>query len=371
MNYRYSMLLLVDKVIGTEALSVSAVPFYHDLSFKFNFPGKKYGNFSITGLGGVSGINENESDKDTSEWNSDWQGSDYHFGSRMGTIIASHTYFFDNTTRLESYVSLSGVNSLIKEDTFNIALIEPSPQRRQNSWMTTLQFGTDLRKKINSRDILDCGLNARLIYYNFKDEEAGSNGELVSKIQVDGNSFLMKGFIQWQHKFTDRFELVSGVNGLYFGYNDKLAADPRISLKFQIDGRQSVSLGTGIFSQLPELMFYFIETELPEGQIVNTNKDLGFMKSFHIVGGYDLLIFESTRLKAETYFQHLYNIPVKQNLPAYSMLNFGEDSFSSLPVIDSLTSSGTGNNIGIELTLEKFLSKGWYLLFTSSLFKSN
>ncbi len=67
-NYRYSMLLLVDKIIGTEALSVSAVPFYHDFSIKLNFPGRKHGKFSITGIGGISGINEIESDKDSSEW---------------------------------------------------------------------------------------------------------------------------------------------------------------------------------------------------------------------------------------------------------------------------------------------------------------
>jgi len=45
------MLLLVDQIIGLEALSVSAIPYYHDLSFKFNFPDKKFGRFSITGLG--------------------------------------------------------------------------------------------------------------------------------------------------------------------------------------------------------------------------------------------------------------------------------------------------------------------------------
>jgi hypothetical protein len=38
------------------SLSVSAVPFYQDHSFNFNFPGKKYGKFSITGIGRVSDI---------------------------------------------------------------------------------------------------------------------------------------------------------------------------------------------------------------------------------------------------------------------------------------------------------------------------
>jgi hypothetical protein len=371
LNYRYSMLLLVDKVIGTEALSVSAVPFYHDLSFKFNFPSKKYGKFSITGIGGVSGINEIESDKDTSEWSSGWQGSDYKFGSRMGTLIASHTYFFNERTRLESYLVLSGVNSTISQDTFTVVNPEPAAQRRQDSWMSALQFSCSLRKKLSVQNLFDAGLNAKLIFYSFEDKATMQNSELVPQIHVDGNTALFRGYFQWQHRFTDRLELIAGVHGLIFGYNKKFTADPRLSFKWQIDGRQSVSFGTGIFSQLPEAMFYLTETEMPDGRIENTNRDLGYMKSFHMVAGYDFLILQGLRLKSEVYYQHLFNIPVKENVPAYSMLNFGEDSFSSLPVIDSLVSKGTGNNIGIELTVEKFLSQGYYFLFTASLFKSN
>lgn len=371
LNYRYSMLVLVDEIIGTEALSVSAVPFYHDLSFKLNFPGKKYGKFSVTGIGGISGIDENESDKDTSEWSSSWQGSDYNFGSRMGTLIASHTYFFNPKTRLESYLSLSGVNSVVREDTFTVVNIDPAPQRRQDSWQTTLQVGGSLRKKLNPKNLFDFGLNVQFIIYKFEDQASGDAYQLVPLIQVRGNSTFFKSYFQWQHKFSDHLVINSGIDALYFGYNKKLSADPRISFKWQMNARQSLSLGTGLFSQLPEKMFYFVDTELPDGSVARTNRNLDYMRSFHLVLGYDFLIFKNLRLKAEAYFQHLFNIPVKMNEPAYSMLNFGEDSFSSLPVIDSLVSRGTGNNVGIEFTLERFLNKGYYFLFTSSIFKSN
>jgi len=370
LNYRYSMLLLIDQFISTEALSVSAVPFYHDLSFKFNFPGKKYGKFSITGIGGVSGINENESDKDTSEWSSNYQGSDYYFGSRMGSLIASHTYFLNPKTRLESYISLSGVNSVVRQDTFTIVNQEPAPQQRQDSWQTTLKLAASLHKRPDPKNLFDTGLNFFWVFYQFEDKSARYGPVLVPQIDVNGNSTLLKGFVQWQHKFSDQFELNTGLNALFFGFNRKLTADPRLSFKWQINDQHSVSLGTGIYSQLPEEMFYFIETDLPDGTTQLTNEKLGYMRSFHLVLGYDYLIFENLRLKTEAYYQHLFNIPVKENVPAWSMLNFGEDSFSSLPVIDSLVSKGTGNNLGIELTLERFLNRGYYFLFTSSVFKS-
>jgi len=50
------------------------------------------------------------------------------------------------------------------------------------------------------------------------------------------------------------------------------------------------------------------------------------------------------------------------------MINAGD--FFGIPLIDSLVNKGTGRNYGLELTLEKFLSKGYYFLFTASLFDS-
>jgi outer membrane receptor protein involved in Fe transport len=50
------------------------------------------------------------------------------------------------------------------------------------------------------------------------------------------------------------------------------------------------------------------------------------------------------------------------------MLNAGD--FFGLPLLDSLMNEGTGENYGIEFTIEKFLSDGYYFLVTTSLFNS-
>jgi len=50
------------------------------------------------------------------------------------------------------------------------------------------------------------------------------------------------------------------------------------------------------------------------------------------------------------------------------MLNTGSAFKTDLQ--DSLTNKGTGENYGIELTIEKFFSKGYYCLFTSSFYSS-
>ena len=50
------------------------------------------------------------------------------------------------------------------------------------------------------------------------------------------------------------------------------------------------------------------------------------------------------------------------------MLNTGARFNTELE--DNLINKGTGTNYGLELTVEKFFSKGYYGLFTSSIFDS-
>jgi len=84
--------------------------------------------------------------------------------------------------------------------------------------------------------------------------------------------------------------------------------------------------------------------------------------------GYNFQPFKDWRLKAEAYYQHIYNVPVNTFLSSYSMLNTGASFKTELE--DSLTNSGTGRNYGLELTIEKFFSNGYYGLFTSSIYQS-
>jgi len=118
---------------------------------------------------------------------------------------------------------------------------------------------------------------------------------------------------------------------------------------------------------LQPITVYFNREETDEG-VVSNNKNLDFNKALHAVIGYDFQFSETLRLKSEIYYQHLYDIAVDRFSSSFSMLNTGADF--TLPENADLVNEGTGTNMGIELTLEKFLSKGYYFLFTTSLFDS-
>jgi hypothetical protein len=72
------------------------------------------------------------------------------------------------------------------------------------------------------------------------------------------------------------------------------------------------------------------------------------------------------RLKIEPYLQLLYDVPVIPD-SNYSVLNLEAEWYS---FNKQLINTGTGINMGIDFTLERFLHDGYYYLITASLFDS-
>jgi hypothetical protein len=74
------------------------------------------------------------------------------------------------------------------------------------------------------------------------------------------------------------------------------------------------------------------------------------------------------KVKIETYYQQLSKVPVNSYSSSYSSLN---DGLSFAPSdVTNLVNKGSGTNYGAELTLERYLDKGFYFLVTASVFDS-
>jgi hypothetical protein len=113
----------------------------------------------------------------------------------------------------------------------------------------------------------------------------------------------------------------------------------------------------------------FLNEQTSQNTLERTNLDLTFLRSHHYVFGYDRRFGTDWRLKAEVYYQDLFDIPIENSdTSTYSVINEGGDF-----VFDergSLVNEGTGTNYGLELTLEKFYSNNYYMLLTTSLYES-
>ena len=156
----------------------------------------------------------------------------------------------------------------------------------------------------------------------------------------------------------------AGLHGHYFDLNKELVLEPRLGLTYNIGKAQSVSFAYGKHSRLEPLTLYF--ARVSDGtNITQPNKDLKVSKAHHLVFAYDISFSPDLRLKIEPYIQFLYDVPVIPD-SSFSVLNMEADWYFDKELINT----GTGTNMGIDVTLERFLKNGYYFLVTASLFDS-
>jgi len=135
---------------------------------------------------------------------------------------------------------------------------------------------------------------------------------------------------------------------------------------WKLNGTSSLNAGYGKHSTMESVHNYFTRVKQADGTVSEPNKNLDLLKADHFVLGYEKRFGENLRLKAESYYQHLYNLPV-ENSPnsSYATLNEGAD-FRYVELVNK----GTGSNYGVELTLERFFNKSYYYLINASLYNS-
>lgn len=148
--------------------------------------------------------------------------------------------------------------------------------------------------------------------------------------------------------------------------NSNIAVEPRFGLKWAINPSQSISAAYGVHSKMESLVNYFSVSTDEDGSKSMPNQNLDFSKARHYVLGYNNMLTNNLLLKAEVYYQDLYNIPVENDInSSYSLIN----SISGYTT-RKLLNKGTGYNYGIELTLERYFANNYYYMLSSSLFES-
>jgi hypothetical protein len=361
--YRYSFTSLLE-ALGVK-LKESAG--YQDLSFKLNFPTRKAGTFSLTGIGGLSDISVKDSDKEPEDWIFEGHGEDLSTKSRLGALGLSHLYFFNENTRIQSRISFitSGIETAI--DTFDLTSASPFRWAGENSRENKLSASVSLMKKFNRMNSLDAGAIYDLYMVSYADSQY-IHHNYTYFTDISRNMGLLRAFGAFQHHFGSKVTSSIGAQFQYLGLNGSWSVEPRLSFKWDVTPLSSISAGFGLHSQMIPGMLYFTRATLADGSTILTNEDLDFMRSLHAVTGYDRLITEQLRFKAEAFCQYLYKVPVKESIPQYSVLNEGIDYY--MLRYDSLTSRGDGTNFGIDLTLERFLHRNYYYLFTASFYRS-
>jgi hypothetical protein len=361
--YRYSITDIIEKL----GIQLDESARYQDLSFKLNFPTKKAGVFSLFGIGGTSGITNKDSEQNSEDWTFDSHGEDLQSESALISVGFAHHYFFNASASIQTKVSFVGSHLETQIDTFSTVNETPFLKNGEESSELIYGLSTKFSKKINAASMFDLGLSWRFYDVDYSDSIYKKQA-YVKQTDIRSQFGLLSAYAQWKYEFSNNFSTYAGIHYQYFTVSGSQLPEPRIGLKYQFNPQHTLNFGAGLHSQTQARVMYFVQTPMKDGGYALTNEPMDFSKSIQCVLGYDYLFTEYFRFKADAYYQYLYDVPVKQSIPQYSILNEGTEYF--LERMDSLVNKGTGTNYGLELTLEKFLSRNYFFLLTASLFQS-
>ncbi|GAB4322326.1 MAG: carboxypeptidase-like regulatory domain-containing protein [Bacteroidales bacterium] len=357
-NYRYSTLGLVQWLLPPEAEKIT----YQDMTFKLRFKTGQKSTISIWGIG-LQDRSGQKAELDSTRWKYETdrqEGAPVQFMAATGV---THNWLPGKSTSIITRLAatINGLDWDVKQLDSNLTL-QPLNSIRYN--YLNLVLASDLTHRLPAGQVIQAGARVTGLGYDMFLQDAGYPGNsLVTVVDEQGNSVLVTGYLAGSWQVLPALKLSGGFSMMWFTLNGEYSIEPRISAKWSLDDRNALSLGYGKHSRIERLNYYFT-TGITAGEQWN-NRHLGLMHAHHIVGGFTHRWSENLIMKIEPYWQWLDEVPVMPG-SSFSFINLENEWFFS----DRLVNSGKGSNRGIDVTLEKYLSSGYYFMATASIFKS-
>lgn len=356
----------------------AAIPNYNDISFNADFGKSTSGIFSVYGIGGLSNIAFLGKDAEETDLFSA-KDANQKLRSNFGVLGVSHKIFINKKTFIKTNIATaSSINKYDEERIYNLGTLSELTKQftASNNSENRITFSTYVNTKINKRITFKSGV----LYESFKidfslndrDRQPDADGDgypdFNSIYNTEGNYSVLQPYSQSQFRLSENLTINIGIHGQLFSINKQFVVEPRASLTYSINTKSSINLGYGLHHQNVPAPILF-QNEKVGTALIQTNRNLDLVRSQHFVLGYDVKIADKWRGKAEVYYQYINKAAIEKFASSYSSLTEGSD-FGFSTDKTSLINGGTGFNQGIELTVEKFFSKGYHALLTTSIFES-
>jgi hypothetical protein len=282
----------------------------------------------------------------------------------MGAIGLIHHIRLTKKTMLRSSVAATFSEVQSYYSLLN-SQYEAVPNAKSHHQLGRLSGSAEATTKITPRHINKTGISYTNLYFNIDSRARNPFTGIYGPVDYGkGSTDLVQAFSESKIDLSPALSLAAGLHFQYLLLNQRNSLEPRIGLRWQMSNRQAFSAGYGMHAQMEDVGLYLAEQRLSSEFVSQPNRKLDFSRARHFVLGYDFLIRNDLRFKTEAYYQYLYSVPV---MPGryFSLIN-SDGGYTS----DSLVNNGTGRNIGLDLTFEKFLTRQFYYLITVSLFDS-
>lgn len=360
-NYRYSTIGLLQSLMP----QVTGLPTFSDLSVKMDFPTKKFGNFSFWSINGMGNI-ANEMEKDPTKWETNMESFQYDISYNLTASGINNKKILGNNTYLFTSVSFNSTDYSNVNNYYKINMQE-IPVTNQNEINSILSLASYINHKFSSKHTNRTGFIINQHSYNFNVENntnIAENDTADYFVKSKGKAYSYQFYTQSKYYLRENLNINTGIHILHFSTNNEIVVEPRFGINWRFNPNQSLSAAYGKHSKMEPLRIF--QTEIPVGNTYEKlNTTLDITKAHHFVLAYDLKIGNRTHLKLEPYYQILYDVPVIAD-SSFSMINYTSETFFTEPLINT----GTATNIGVDLTIEQFISEGFYYMITASVYDS-
>lgn len=356
-NYRYSTLGLLNQM-GIHIVNPRADNIFQDLSFNLYFPSENNkSTLSVWGIGGLSDEFERAIDDLTTK-STFSEKLTRDFQTDMGAVGATYTYLIDDQSYIKTSLAAMGQKILFGNDTLNIE--REATNINDEAYTNTRYVLTSFyNRKLSSRMAMKTGFFLNNIHYDLYHQDLIGPGSSTLWIDTKGSMNLIQPYAQFRFRPSKRWTVNAGVHAMFLTFNNTNSIEPRLGIKYQASEKDAFSLAYGLHSRMVPIGSYFT---IVDGN--RPNEELELIKSHHIIAAYDRILGDLGRLKLEAYYQRLFDVPVGIG-NTYSILN-EVDGYA----IQALVSEGEGENVGIDLTLEKSFRNQSFFILSGSVFSS-
>jgi hypothetical protein len=355
------------------SIGANGVPQYQDFTMKVNLPTKKMGTFSVWGIMGASKINLQDEVKNPDSIPDPTVRFESQLFTNMFASGLSNEHRFNEKTKGKLILSASGSNIGYKESDIRRSSASFYDEKFSNLEGQYLANYT-VSHKFNPRHFVKGGIIMRNMFYNAKETSYDyEDSTFLNSLNQKGSIWMAQAFVHWHFRVTEKLSLHPGLYYQQFTLNNSKSLEPRMAVAYTLNNKNSVSVSSGLHSQtLPLFIYQYRFLDKASGQYYQPNKNLDFMRSAHFVASYKRVLTKNLRFKTEAYCQYLYDVPISAGVQdwykIYSVVNTGAEY--GFFAADSTVNKGKGKNYGMEITLEKYFSKGFYFLTNLSLLKS-
>lgn len=373
-NYRYSTFKIFDALnikIGT-----NSVPAYQDGSFKFFFPLNTKTKLSFWGLGGTSKIDlivHDQTEPPTELYGEN--DRDQYFKSNMACVGATLQHNANTRSYAKLSLAFSRANihahhdKVFRDSDYVVSSLKPILDYDYLTHSILLHGLYNI--KLNTKIAIKFGVINNTYILNLQDSSRQYPTSLIRwqiRNKYTGVTNFSQAYGQFKYKLHSKVSATVGLHAQFLSHSQSLAIEPRFGIKYNANTRCNFSFGYGLHSQMQQLYQYFAQKPDSTKQLL-INHNMGFTKSHHFVLANDLLLGNNFSIHTEAYYQYLFNIPIETKTgSSFSAVNQGGNFSRLFP--DKLVNKGTGYNYGLELTLSKAFSEGYYFLLTGTLYDS-